>query len=294
MKEEVNLELRLSTDNLPNLVVVNSRAKKGFRLHLLSKKWHNHLMSSKKIAIVTGGGSGIGAAVAHDLAVDGWSVVIAGRRKDVLEKFIEQSGELATSFYAISADVTDEESVASLFNQVVEKFGRVDLLFNNAGIGAPAVEIDKLALKDWNTVVAVNLTGAFLCTREAFRVMRIQSPQGGRIINNGSVSAYVPRPMSIAYTTTKHAISGLTKTTQLDGRAYNIACSQIDIGNAATDLGSGAANGALQADGQVRPEPLMDVSEVGRAVTYIASLPLEANVATMTLMATKMPYVGRG
>jgi NAD(P)-dependent dehydrogenase (short-subunit alcohol dehydrogenase family) len=251
-------------------------------------------MNSTRVAIVTGGGSGIGAAVARDLASDGWSVVIAGRRKEVLDQFIAQSGDLADSLYAIPADITDEASVINLFSQVVEKYGRVDLLFNNAGIGAPAVEIDKLALDVWNEVVAVNLTGAFLCTREAFRVMRTQSPQGGRIINNGSVSAYVPRPQSIAYTTTKHAISGLTKTTQLDGRKYNIACSQIDIGNAATDLGSGAASGALQADGQVRPEPLMDVSQVGRAVTYIASLPLEANVATMTLMATKMPFVGRG
>ena len=251
-------------------------------------------MNSTRVAIVTGGGSGIGAAVARDLASDGWSVVIAGRRKEVLDQFIAQSGDLADSLYAIPADITDEASVINLFSQVVEKYGRVDLLFNNAGIGAPAVEIDKLALDVWNEVVAVNLTGAFLCTREAFRVMRTQSPQGGRIINNGSVSAYVPRPQSIAYTTTKHAISGLTKTTQLDGRKYNIACSQIDIGNAATDLGSGAASGALQADGQVRPEPLMDVSQVGRAVTYIASLPLEANVATMRLMATKMPFVGRG
>ena len=250
--------------------------------------------SQSKIAIVTGGGSGIGASVALDLAKDGWIVAVAGRRKEQLDSFISNSGLPASSFYAVSADVTDEASVKALFAQVVERFGRVDLLFNNAGIGAPAVEIDQLSLDDWNKVIAVNLTGVFLCTREAFRVMRNQSPQGGRIINNGSVSAYAPRPLSIAYTTTKHAISGLTKTTQLDGRPYDIACSQIDIGNAATDLGSGAAAGALQADGSVKPEPLMEVSEIGRAVTYIASLPLTANVANMTILATKMPFVGRG
>lgn len=247
-----------------------------------------------KIAIVTGGGSGIGASVALDLAKDGWMVILAGRRKETLDTFISNSGSNAESFYAIAADVSDEKSVVSLFDQVVAKFGHVDLLFNNAGIGAPAVEIDQLSLDDWNKVIAVNLTGVFLCTREAFRVMRNQQPQGGRIINNGSVSAYAPRPLSIAYTTTKHAISGITKTTQLDGRPYDIACSQIDIGNAATELGSGAGQGALQADGSTKAEPLMDVSEVGRAVAYIASLPLSANVANMTILATKMPFVGRG
>ena len=251
-------------------------------------------IAQSKIAIVTGGGSGIGASVALDLAKDGWTVVVAGRRKEVLDTFIANSALPASAFYAVSADVSDEASVKALFSQVVEKFGRVDLLFNNAGIGAPAVDIDQLSLDEWNKVIAINLTGVFLCTREAFKVMRSQSPQGGRIINNGSVSAYAPRPLSIAYTTTKHAISGLTKSTQLDGRAYDIACSQIDIGNAATDLGSGAAAGALQADGSVKAEPLMDVSEVGRAVTYIASLPLSANVANMTILATKMPFVGRG
>lgn len=250
--------------------------------------------AKSKIAIVTGGGSGIGASVASDLARDGWTVVIAGRRKDVLDEFIAKSGALVDSFYAVAADVTDEASVIALFQEVIDRFGRVDLLFNNAGIGAPAVEIDQVALDDWNKVVNVNLTGVFLCTREAFKTMRNQVPQGGRIINNGSVSAYAPRPRSIAYTTTKHAISGITKTTQLDGRAFNIACSQIDIGNAATDLGSGAADGVLQADGSIKSEPLMDVSEIGRAVTYMASLPLEANVANMTILATNMPFVGRG
>jgi NAD(P)-dependent dehydrogenase (short-subunit alcohol dehydrogenase family) len=176
----------------------------------------------------------------------------------------------------------------------VRRHGRVDLLFNNAGVGAAAVDIDAIELDEWNRVVAVNLTGAFLCTREAFRVMRQQRPMGGRIINNGSISAHTPRPRSIAYTATKHAITGLTKSTALDGREFDIACGQIDIGNAGTDLMRGAASGAAQADGTVRPEPLMDVAEVGRAVSYMAGLPLDANVATMTVMATKMPFVGRG
>jgi NAD(P)-dependent dehydrogenase (short-subunit alcohol dehydrogenase family) len=176
----------------------------------------------------------------------------------------------------------------------VQRYGRVDLLFNNAGVGAPTVDIDALELEGWNKVVAVNLTGAFLCTREAFRAMRQQQPRGGRIINNGSISAHAPRPRSIAYTATKHAITGLTKSTALDGRAFDIACGQIDIGNAATDMGSRAASGTAQADGTVRPEPLMDVAEVGRAVRYMADLPLDANVATMTVMATKMPFIGRG
>jgi NAD(P)-dependent dehydrogenase (short-subunit alcohol dehydrogenase family) len=184
--------------------------------------------------------------------------------------------------------------VRDLFHTTIERYGRLDLLFNNAGTGAPPVEIDELDLDTWNQVVAVNLTGAFLCTREAFRVMRRQQPQGGRIINNGSLAAYTPRPRSLAYTATKHAITGLTKSTALDGRAYDIACGQIDIGNAATDMAAGSAAGAGQPDGSVRPEPLMDVAEVGRAVRYMAELPLDANVATMTVMATKMPFVGRG
>jgi NAD(P)-dependent dehydrogenase (short-subunit alcohol dehydrogenase family) len=243
-----------------------------------------------RIAVVTGGGSGIGAAVALELAGDGWTVVIAGRRPEALEAVAAG----VAGVEAIPADVSDEASVRHLFDRTVERHGRVDLLFNNAGRGAPAVEIDELGLEDWNRVVAVNLTGAFLCTREAFRVMRRQRPQGGRIINNGSISAHTPRPHSIAYTATKHAVTGLTKATALDGRAYEIACGQIDIGNAATDMGSGAASGALQPDGTVRAEPVMDVAEVGRAVRYMAGLPLDANVATMTVMATKMPYIGRG
>lgn len=250
--------------------------------------------SQSRVALVTGGGSGIGAEVARELAQAGWNVIIAGRRQEVLDSFITQLGKVSSDVIGMSADVTDEVSVKKLFEGIKNKFGRLDLLFNNAGIGAPAVEIDQLTLSDWNKVVQVNLTGVFLCTREAFGMMRSQNPQGGRIINNGSVSAYMPRPLSIAYTATKHAVSGLTKTTQLDGRKFNIACSQIDVGNAATELGSGAGNGALQPDGSMRPEPLIDPAEVARAVLYMSSLPLDANVANMTIMATKMPFVGRG
>ena len=247
----------------------------------------------QRIAVVTGGGSGIGASVAHALAGDGWTVVLAGRRREALEAVVAGGSGLTGVLNAIPTDVTDEASVQSLFETTV-RYGRVDLLFNNAGTGAPSVDIDALELEDWNKVLAVNLTGAFLCTRQAFRAMRQQQPRGGRIINNGSISAHAPRPRSIAYTATKHAITGLTKSTALDGRAFDIACGQIDIGNAATDMGSGAASGAAQADGTVRPEPLMDVAEVGRAVRYMADLPLDANVATMTVMATKMPFIGRG
>jgi NAD(P)-dependent dehydrogenase (short-subunit alcohol dehydrogenase family) len=249
---------------------------------------------TSRVAVVTGGGSGIGAAVGLALAEDGWTVVLAGRRKAALEEVVARGGELHGALEAVPTDVSDETSVRNLFEVVVSAHGRVDLLFNNAGTGAPAVDIDELELDTWNTVVAVNLTGAFLCTREAFRVMRNQVPRGGRIINNGSLAAHTPRPRSIAYTATKHAITGLTKATALDGRAFDIACGQIDIGNASTDMASGAAAGAVQADGTIRPEPLMDVSEVGRAVRYMAGLPLDTNVATMTVLATKMPFVGRG
>ena len=247
-----------------------------------------------RVAVVTGGGSGIGAAAATELAGDGWTVVIAGRRKDALAAVVSGGAGLPGTLEPVPADVTDEQSVRELFDGTVRRHGRVDLLFNNAGVGAAAVDLDALELDAWNKVVAVNLTGAFLCTREAFRVMRRQQPQGGRIINNGSISAYAPRPRSIAYTATKHAITGLTKATALDGRPFDIACGQIDIGNAATDLATRSATGTEQADGSVRPEPLMDVAEVGRAVRYMASLPLDANVATMTVMATKMPFIGRG
>jgi NAD(P)-dependent dehydrogenase (short-subunit alcohol dehydrogenase family) len=245
---------------------------------------------SVRVAVVTGGGSGIGAAAARELAADGWTVVIAGRRPEALDDVAAGVDRIDP----VPADVTDEAEVRRLFETVVARHGRVDLLFNNAGTSAPGVELDELPLAAWNHVVAVNLTGAFLCTREAFRVMRNQEPRGGRIINNGSISAHTPRPRSIAYTATKHAITGLTKSTALDGRPYDIACGQIDIGNAATGMAAGIAVGTMQADGSVRPEPVMDMAEVGRAVRYMASLPLDANVLTMTVMATKMPYVGRG
>jgi NAD(P)-dependent dehydrogenase (short-subunit alcohol dehydrogenase family) len=243
-----------------------------------------------RVAVVTGGGSGIGAASARALAEDGWTVVLAGRRREALEAVAAGNHRLDP----VPADVTDEGSVRALFGTTLSRHGRVDLLFNNAGSSAPPVELDTLDLATWNAVVAVNLTGAFLCTREAFGIMRRQEPRGGRIINNGSISAHAPRPRSVAYTATKHAITGLTKSTSLDGRPHDIACGQIDIGNAATELAGGFATGTAQADGSVRPEPLMDVADVARAVRYMASLPLEANVATMTVMATKMPYVGRG
>jgi len=238
-----------------------------------------------KVAVVTGAGSGIGAAVAHALAGDGWVVVLAGRRPDALASVAQQGAGLPGVLDPVPADVTDEASVRALFDRAVERHRRVDLLFNNAGTGAPARDLDTVPLAEWDAVVAVNLTGAFLCTREAFRVMRHQRPRGGRIINNGSISAHVPRPGSVAYTATKHAITGLTKSTSLDGRAHDIACGQIDIGNAATDLTEPMAAGVPQADGSVRPEPRMDVADVARAVCYMAGLPLDANVATMPVLA---------
>jgi NAD(P)-dependent dehydrogenase (short-subunit alcohol dehydrogenase family) len=245
-----------------------------------------------KIAVVTGAGTGIGAAVATALATEGWLVVLAGRRRAPLLELAAGRPELLLDPFP--ADVTEEESVRNLFDATLARHGRVDLLFNNAGVGGPPRELDEIPLVEWQAVVNVNLTGAFLCTREAFRVMRRQHPQGGRIINNGSISAHSPRPRSIAYTATKHAITGLTKSTALDGRPYDIACGQIDIGNAATDLTAATAEGVAQADGSVRAEPRMQASDVARAVVYMAGLPLDTNVATMTVMATKMPYLGRG
>ena len=247
---------------------------------------------SEKVAIVTGGGSGIGAATALALAADGWQVVLAGRRQSALQAVAEQGG--AGRLRPVPTDVTDEASVRALFDTAVDTCGRVDLLFNNAGSFSPAREVADIPLAEWQAAVAVNLTGVFLCTREAFRVMRAQEPQGGRIVNNGSISAQVPRPMSAAYTATKHAVTGLTKSTSLDGRPYGIACGQIDVGNAATDMTEAMAEGVRQADGSTRPEPRMAAEDVARAVVYMASLPLEANVATMTVLATAMPYVGRG
>jgi NAD(P)-dependent dehydrogenase (short-subunit alcohol dehydrogenase family) len=245
-----------------------------------------------KVAVVTGAGSGIGAAAATALASDGWAVVVAGRRGAVLEELTAAHPDLTLD--PVPTDVTDEESVRRLFEITTSRHGRVDLLFNNAGMGGPARELDEIPLQEWQAVVDVNLTGAFLCIREAFGAMRGQQPQGGRIINNGSISAYSPRPRSIAYTATKHAITGLTKSTALDGRPYDIACGQIDIGNAATDLTTAIAEGVTQADGSLRAEPRMRVEDVARAVVYMASLPLDSNVSTMTVMATKMPFIGRG
>ncbi|MBA3528618.1 MAG: SDR family oxidoreductase [Propionibacteriaceae bacterium] len=247
---------------------------------------------AERVAVVTGGGSGIGAAVAVALAEDGWLVVLAGRRAAALEHVAVSHPALALD--PVRADVTEEKSVADLFAGAVERHGRVDLLFNNAGSGSPPRDIDEIPLAEWQAVVDVNLTGAFLCTREAFKVMRRQRPQGGRIINNGSISAHAPRPRSIAYTATKHAITGLTKSTSLDGRPYDIACGQIDIGNAATEMTEGMSQGVIQADGTERIEQRMDVADVARAVVYMAGLPLGANVASLTVLATKMPFVGRG
>jgi NAD(P)-dependent dehydrogenase (short-subunit alcohol dehydrogenase family) len=245
-----------------------------------------------RIAVVTGAGTGIGAGAATALAADGWLVVLAGRRLAPLHDLAAAHPDLLLD--PVPTDVSDEDSVRNLFDVTTARHGRVDLLFNNAGVSAPPRELDEIPLDEWQAVVNVNLTGAFLCTREAFRIMRRQQPQGGRIINNGSISAHAPRPLSIAYTATKHAVTGLTKSTALDGRPYDIACGQIDIGNAATDMTTATAAGVLQADGSIRAEPRMRVADVARAVVYMAGLPLDSNVATLTVMATKMPYVGRG
>ena len=241
-----------------------------------------------RTAVVTGAGTGIGAATVHALRADGWSVVLAGRRREPLEQ-VASADDLV-----VPTDVTDEASVRALFDAAVDRYARVDLLVNNAGSGGPARDLDEISLQEWSAVVAVNLTGVFLCSREAFRVMRAQSPQGGRIINNGSISAQVPRPLSAAYTATKHAVTGLTKSLSLDGRRYDIACGQLDVGNAATAMTDRMADGVPQPDGSVRAEPRMAVEDVGRAVAYMASLPLDANVAHLTVHASKMPYVGRG
>lgn len=249
---------------------------------------------SPKIALVTGAGSGIGKAVALALLREGYSVALAGRRLDALEQTASEAGSHRVQSLAVAADVADEGSVQRLFGKVKDTFGRLDVLFNNAGMGSPPVPLEDLTLPQWQQVVNVNLTGAFLCTREAIRLMKEQSPRGGRIINNGSISAHAPRPNSAPYTATKHAITGLTRSTALDGRKYDIACGQIDIGNASTEMTARMSQGVLQANGEVAPEPTMDVDCVARAVVYMAGLPLEANVLFMTVMATKMPFVGRG
>ena len=245
-------------------------------------------------ALVTGAGSGIGRAVALALLGKGYRVALAGRRAEALDETIQLAGAGAGDTLAVPTDVGDEAAVDALFAAIEKSFGRLDLLFNNAGTGAAPVPVDELSPAQWNRVVAANLTGSFLCARGAFRMMRAQAPRGGRIINNGSISAHAPRLYSAPYTATKHAITGLTKSLALDGPAFDIACGQIDIGNAETPLTARMASGALQADGEVRPEPVMDVGHVADAVVYMAGLPLDANVLTLTVMATKMPFVGRG
>jgi len=249
---------------------------------------------NQKIAIVTGAGSGIGRAVALALLRHGYAVALSGRRDAALQETAELAGEFSSQAMTIVTDVTDADSVHHLFDEVIARHGRVDLLFNNAGQGAPPVPLDELSIEKWQQVVNVNLTGVFLCTREAFRVMKAQSPRGGRIINNGSISATTPRPNSAPYTASKHAITGLTKSCALDGRPFDIAVGQIDIGNAGTDLTMRMASGVLQANGSIAPEPTMDVNHVGQAVLTMASLPLDANVLFLTIMATQMPFVGRG
>jgi NAD(P)-dependent dehydrogenase (short-subunit alcohol dehydrogenase family) len=252
------------------------------------------MAANGKVALVTGAGSGIGRATALALLAHGYSVVLAGRRRDALEETLARTGPNASRALAVPADVTDPSAVDGLFEATRTAFGRLDLLFNNAGAGAPAVPLDELTFDQWRRVIDVNLTGAFLCTRAAFRLMKAQTARGGRIINNGSISAHAPRPHSAPYTASKHAVTGLTKSTALDGRAYDIACGQIDIGNAGTEMTARMREGILQPNGQVLAEPTMDVEHVARAVVYMAGLPLDANVLSLTVMATKMPFVGRG
>ncbi len=247
-----------------------------------------------KVAVVTGAGSGIGRAVALALLGDGYAVALAGRRQGPLQETAAAAGEAAPRALVAPTDISDPASVRALFDKTKAAFGRLDLLFNNAGIGAWATPLDELPYDQWKAAVDINLSGAFLCTQEAFKLMKVQDPQGGRIINNGSISADRPRPNSAPYTATKHAITGLTKSTSLDGRKYDIACGQIDIGNAATEMTAGMAEGATQADGSIAIEPRMDAAHVASAVLYMASLPLDVNVQFMTIMATKMPYIGRG
>jgi NAD(P)-dependent dehydrogenase (short-subunit alcohol dehydrogenase family) len=252
------------------------------------------MATHNKVAVVTGAGSGIGKAVALTLLKDGYRVALAGRRADALQKAIDEAGDNGARALAIPTDVTNPQSVRNLFTQTKQAFGRLDVLFNNAGVSAPGIPLEELTFEQWKNVVDTNLTGPFLCTQEAFKIMKDQNPRGGRIINNGSISAHAPRPNSSPYTSTKHAITGLTKSTALDGRKYDIACGQIDIGNALTEMAARMANGVPQANGTIAVEPLMDVQHVANAVLHMASLPLESNVQFLTIMATKMPYLGRG
>jgi len=252
------------------------------------------MTSSEKVAIVTGAGSGIGKAAALALMREGYAVVLAGRRKDRLEAAALEGKASGARMLIVPTDVGDPASVKALFAKTKAAFGRLDLLFNNAGMGAPPVPLEDLTYEQWKSVVDANLTGAFLCTQEAFKLMKSQEPRGGRIINNGSISAHAPRPNSAPYTSTKHAITGLTKSTSLDGRKYDIACGQIDIGNAATEMTARMKAGVPQAHGAIAVEPTMDVENVARSVVLMASLPLDANVQFLTVMATKMPFVGRG
>ena len=247
-----------------------------------------------KVALITGGGSGVGKTTAAALARAGFAVVLAGRRADPLESAARSIVMAGGQAIAVSTDVGDPRSVASLFAKTKAAFGRLDLLFNNAGVNAPGVPLDEITYEQWSAVVAANLTGVFLCTQHAFKLMKEQNPRGGRIINNGSIAAHAPRPNLAPYTATKHAVTGLTKSTALDGRAFDIACGQIDIGNAATDMAEKQAKGVIQANGTIAVEPLMPTEQVAQAIVYMASLPLESNVLFMTVMATKMPFVGRG
>jgi len=251
-------------------------------------------MATERIALVTGAGTGIGKHSALALLREGYAVVLAGRRKELLEATAREGEATGSRVLVVPTDVGDPASVKALFARTVETFGRLDLLFNNAGAGAPPIPLEDLTVEQWKTVVDINLTGVFLCTQEAFKIMKAQDPRGGRIINNGSISAHAPRPNSSPYTATKHAITGLTKATSLDGRKYDIACGQIDIGNAATDMTERMKKGVPQANGTIAVEPTMDVQNVARAVVYMASLSLDANVQFLTVMATKMPFVGRG